>query len=90
MNLARKGINVDIFFLFYFKIFFLNVFMRDTERGRDISRGRSRFPAGSQCGTPFQDLRISPEPKADAQPPSHPGVLNAETFNATFPGRNMG
>ena len=38
--------------------------MRDTERGRDISRGRSRTP-GSR-----------PELKADAQPLSYPGVLS--------------
>ena len=32
--------------------------MGDTERGRDIGRGSSRLS----------------EPKADAQPPNHPGV----------------
>ena len=47
--------------------------MRDTdrERGRDIGRERSRFPdAGLSPRTPGSP----PEPKADAQPLSHPGT----------------
>ena len=40
--------------------------MRDTEKDRDIGRGRSRLPVG--------DLGSPPEPKADAQPLSHPGI----------------
>ena len=44
-------------------------------RDRDIGRGRSRFPAGSLV----QDLILGPpgshpEPRADAQPLSHPGA----------------
>ena len=35
-----------VFFLFCF-LDFIYLFMRDTERGRDISRGRSRLPTGS-------------------------------------------
>ena len=50
--------------------------MRDTERGRDIGRGRSRLhpcrepDAGLHPGTPGS----CPEPKADAQRLSYPGV----------------
>ena len=46
--------------------------MRDTDRGRDISRGRSRLPAGS----PMEDsiLGSQPELKAYAQPLRHLGV----------------
>ena len=45
--------------------------MRDTERGRDIGRGRNRLPdAGLDPRTPGSRL----EPKADAQPLSHPGA----------------
>ena len=29
---------------------------------------------GARCGTPSQDPGPHPEPKADAQPLSHPGV----------------
>ena len=50
--------------------------MRDTERRRDIGRGRSRLPAGSPT-----DVRLDPgtpgscpELKADAQLLSHPGI----------------
>ena len=39
----------------------LYLFMRDTERGRDIGRGRiSRFPAGGLMGDSIPGLRITP------------------------------
>ena len=49
--------------------------MRDTERGRDIDKERSRLPckepdAGLDPRTPGSQ----PEPKADAQPLSHSGA----------------
>ena len=49
--------------------------MRDRERGRDISRGRSRLPAGS----PKRDLIPGPlgsqsGPNVDAEPLSHLGT----------------
>ena len=51
--------------------------MRDTERerGRDISRGRSRLLAGSPMWDlfPIRDHALSPR-QTDAQPVSHPGV----------------
>ena len=40
--------------------------MRDTERGR-----------GAQCRTQSQDPGSQLEPKADAQPLSHPGIPNS-------------
>ena len=49
--------------------------MRDTERGRDIGRGRSRLPAGS----PMQDSVPGPEPKADTHPLGHLGAPKEET-----------
>ena len=51
--------------------------MKDRERGRDrdIGRGRSRLHAGSPMWDSTPELPGShPEPKADAQPLSHPGV----------------
>ena len=45
--------------------------MTDRERGRDIGRGKAGSPRGPQCGIPSRD---SIQPKADAQPLSHPGV----------------
>ena len=51
--------------------------MRHTERGRDTEE-----EAGSLAGNPIQDSipgpqdhTLSPKPKADAQPLSHPGIL---------------
>ena len=50
--------------------------MRDTERGRDIGRRRSRIPVGSPMWDSIPGLcpGSGPEPKADTQPLSHPGV----------------
>ena len=63
-------------FLFYFLCFqiekekILFIHERHRERGRDTGRGRSRLPMGN----PMQNSIPGPEPKADAQPLSHPGV----------------
>ena len=49
--------------------------MRDTERGRDIGRGRGRFSGGSLMPDLVPGPQGSqPEPKADAQLLNHPGV----------------
>ncbi|XP_072629464.1 PCNA-interacting partner isoform X3 [Canis lupus baileyi] len=46
--------------------------MRDTERGRDTSRGRSRLPHGeADVGLDPRTPGSRPEPKAEAQPLSH-------------------
>ena len=52
--------------------------MRDTERGRDRGRGRSRLPAGSphDAGLDPRTPGSHPGWKADAQPLSHPGIPN--------------
>ena len=63
---------VNSFFLI-FKKYFIYLFMRDTERGRDTGRGRNRLPVGKP-GTGLHP-RIpgsQPEPKTDSQPLSHP------------------
>ena len=49
------------------------LFMRHTGRGRDTGRGEKKVP----CGNAELDPRIpgsGPEPKADAQGLSHPGI----------------
>ena len=49
--------------------------MRDTERGRDTVRERSRLLAGSPMWDSIPGTSGScPEPKAGAQPLSHPGI----------------
>ena len=53
--------------------YFIYLFMKDTERGSDIGRGRSRLPMGSTVQDP-RILGSPPELKADAQPLSHPGA----------------
>ena len=55
--------------------------MRDTNREAETVRGRGRLPAGS----PMWDLILGPrgsppEPKADAQLLSYPGVPPCLTF----------
>ena len=58
--------------------------MRNTERGSDTGGGRSRLPVYALCETRSWDTRITPEPKADAQPLSHPGILTIPTFDGDF------
>ena len=65
-----------------FKIFYLYIHERHRERGRDISKGRTRLPAGSQM-LGFGPRGSWPEPKADSQPLSHP-VLHAHCFTYTL------
>ena len=49
--------------------------MRDTEREAETqAEGEAGSLQGAQCGTRSQDLGSRPEPKADAQPLSHPGA----------------
>ena len=57
--------------------FFKNLFIYswDTQKkGRNIGRGRSRFPVGNNESHP-RTLGSHPEPKADTEPLSHPGTL---------------
>ena len=68
---------LGFFFFFFLSIFFFlrfYSFMRHTQRGRDTRRGRSRLPTGSPIQNSIPELGSRPEPKADAQPLSHPGV----------------
>ena len=49
--------------------------MRDTERGRDTGKREKQAPAGEpKEGLDPGILESRPEPKADAQPLSHPGI----------------
>ena len=48
---------------------------RERERGRDTGRGRSRLLSGTLMRNPIPRPGSRPEPEADAQPLSHPGVL---------------
>ena len=55
--------------------------MRDTERGRDIGRGRTREPdAGLNPKTPGS----CPGWKASAKPQSHPGIPYSPNFLKNF------
>ena len=56
----KQGLTLDVLRAwrdFFFKDF-IYLFMRDTERTRDIGRGRSRLPAGT--GNLMQDLIPGP------------------------------
>ena len=51
--------------------------MRDTEREAETeAEGEAGSMQGARCGTQSPDLVLGPEPKADAQLLSHPGVPN--------------
>ena len=50
------------------------LFMRDTDTGRDIGRGRSRVLAGNLMWDLIPGPQNHDEPKADTQPLSHPDV----------------
>ena len=58
---------------------FVYLFMRDTERGTQRHRPREKqAPCGeTDVGLDPRTPRSRPEQKADAQPLSHPGVLEA-------------
>ena len=57
--------------------------MRHRERGKDIGRRRSRLPAGDpNVGLDPRTPGPGTEPKAEAQPPSHPGISWESCFNA--------
>ena len=57
--------------------------MRDTERARDLGRGRSKFPAREPyAGLDSWTSGSCPELKADAQPLSHPGAPSSLLFNS--------
>ena len=57
---------------------FINLFLRDTERSRDIDRCSSRFLTGSLMWDSIPQLGSCPEPKADrhstAEPPRLPEI----------------
>ena len=54
--------------------------MRDTERGRDIEGGEAGSMQEPNVGFDLGILESCPELKADAQPLSHPGVLDCLIF----------
>ena len=62
---------------------FIYLFMRDTERDRDIGRGRrNRLHAGAQCEIWCRNSRITSWAKGrDAQPLSHPGIPEQSICN---------
>ena len=55
--LSHPGIPSSMYF---FKKDFIYLFMRDTERGRDTGRGRSRLHAGSQTWDLIPGLQVTP------------------------------
>ena len=73
----HKPLDLKIQFLgdFPFSIKDLFLHERDTKRGRGTGRGRSRLPAGrTNAELDPRTPGSCPEPKADAQPLSHPGA----------------
>ena len=72
---AKTSVVQDFTFIFYFFKDFIYLFMRDTQRESETqAEGEVGSLQGTQCGARSQDPGSRPEPKADAQPLSHPGV----------------
>ena len=69
--------------MIYFILKIVFIHERDTERGRDTHRQREKqAPYGEPGAGPNPRTPGShPEPKADVQPLSHPGVPNAAVSN---------
>ena len=66
-------------FLFLFKILkdFFYLFMRDTERGTETQAREKQVPCREpDVGLDPRTSGSRPEPKADTQPLSHPGILH--------------
>ena len=65
-------------------MFFLTVylFMRDTERGRQRHRQREKQAPCREPDVGLDPLTLGsrPEPKADSQPLSHPGIPPYKCF----------
>ena len=67
---------VKMFFILlcFFKDFIYS-FTRDTERKAETqAEGEAGSSQGARCGTWSPDSGSHPEPKADTQPLSHPGI----------------
>ena len=61
-------------YLFTYLLTYLLIYKRHREREAETCRGRGRLPAGSPMRNSIPGLGSRPEPKADAQPLSHPGI----------------
>ena len=70
--------SVNIKNVFFFLRFYLFIHLRHTERGRERSRLLAGNPVLDQES--IQDLESYPEPKADPQLLSHPGIPRSVTF----------
>ena len=66
------GENNDQIYILFFKDF-IYLFMRDSERGRDSGRGRSRFHAGSLTQDSIRVSRIRPWAEGGTKLLSHRG-----------------
>ena len=65
----------------FLKKFYLFIHEKHRKRGRDIARGRSRLHAGSLMWDSIPGLGSRSEPKADAQPLSHPGIPDGSSIS---------
>ena len=77
--------NLDFFLisLVYFFLIYLCIHERYRKRGRDIGRGKGSYRE-PDAGLDARTLGSHPEPKADAQPLSHPGVPRTYSLNPRY------
>ena len=74
MESEREGWHLIFVLVFFFFKDFIYLFMRDTERQRHRGREKQAPCREPDVGLDPRTLGSQPEPKADAQPLSHPGV----------------
>ena len=67
---------------FFKKRFYLFIH-RDTERGRDTGRGRSRLHAGSLTWDSIPGVQITPQAEGGAKPLGHQGCPRVNIFKST-------
>ena len=91
LYILNPGNNYMCYFLvwhkhwFFFKDF-IYLFMRDAQREAETqAMGEAGSLQGARHGTWSQILESCPEPKAEAQPPSHPSIpINTDFTNEEF------
>ena len=69
-----NSVNYTSFFFFFFRFYFIH--KRHTETDRDRQREKQAPYGEPDVGLHPRTLGSRPEPKADAQPLSHPGTLS--------------
>ena len=84
VSMRRIGAEGENFFIRFYSFIHSFETQREREREADIGRGRSGFHVGSLMWYSIPGLwGLHPEPKADAQLLSYPGIPEGENLKQT-------